>query len=147
MKLSVDVVTPLVVQLTVLTSKLWVLLSNFTLIDVDVPMPTESLGTTFKFIISPSTKLCAVETDTTVSTLCNLPVTFVFCANKLYSKLLDPTLLCPTNAKPCDDVVKPTWVTIPTVSLDFLIMNTSWLSPDSGILNVVTPSSLVTVRA
>ena len=49
LKLSVDVVTPLVVQLIVLTSKLCVFWSNLTLIDVDVPIPTESLGTTFKF--------------------------------------------------------------------------------------------------
>ena len=109
-----DVFTSPDKQVIGFTSKLWVKLSNFKFIEVDVPIPTESLGIKSRFIISPSTKLCAVDTDTTVSFLCKVPVTLVWFASILYSKLLDPTFsLVGPKASPTEEVVRPTCVVIP----------------------------------
>ena len=64
--------------------------------------------------MSPSIKLWAVDTDTVVFILSNFPVTWVWLASSLYSKLLDPTFVSSPKASPTEDVVKPTCVTIPT---------------------------------
>ena len=100
-------------HLTGLISKLLVWLSNLTLIEVDVPIPTDSLGVNSRSITSPSTKLCDVDTETTESILCSFPVTWSKLLSNLYSKLLDPTFESPKKASPSEEVVNPTWVTIP----------------------------------
>ena len=114
LKLLEAVVTPLDEIVIGFIKRVWVFESNLTSIFVEVPIPTDWLGLTVKLITSVSTKLCDVETDTTAFILCNLPVTWVGFDSNKYSKLLEPTLVSPTNARPTELVVKPTWVTIPT---------------------------------
>ena len=109
----VAVVTPLDGTVIGLTKRLRVSESNLRLIAADVPIPTDWFGFTVKSIISVSTKLWAVDTDTTALILCNLPVTWVGFDSSKYSKLLEPTVVSPTNARPIELVVSPTWVTIP----------------------------------
>jgi len=77
LKLFVDVVTPLLVQVIGLIKIDWVSSSNFTFINVEVPIPTDDLGVKFRFITSPSLKLWAVDSETTASTRCKVPVTWV----------------------------------------------------------------------
>jgi len=81
--------------------------------DNEVPIPTDSFGVKLKSMISPSSKLWAVVSDTTASIRCRVPVTWVGFDSKRYSKLLEPTVVSPTNDNPSDVVVKPTCVTIP----------------------------------
>ena len=145
--LLVELVIPLDEHVLVLINRILFNLSYWTLTDVDVPMPTDWLGITFKSIISLLDKLCAVESDTCACILCNFPVNCSKLLFSEYSKLLDPIFVSPTNDNPLVLVVNPTCVTIPTKFSDLLIIKTSWVSPDSGILNVVTPSSSDTVRA
>ena len=109
----VAVVIPLDGQVTGFTNILSVKVSYFKLIDVDVPMPTDWLGTTSKLIKSPVVKLWDVDTDTCECILSSVPVTWSKLELKLYSKLLDPTFVSPKNARPVELVVSPTWVTIP----------------------------------
>ena len=113
LKLFVEVVTPLDGQVIGLINIDWVSSSNLTSIDDEVPIPTESFGVKLKSMISPSSKLCAVVSDTTASIRCKVPVTWVGFDSKRYSKLLEPTVVSPTKDNPSDVVVKPTCVTIP----------------------------------
>ena len=121
--------------------------SYFTFTWVDVPIPTDWLGTIFNVMNSPLSRPWAVESPIVDTTLSNLDVIWLKLLLKEYSKLLEPTFVSPTNDKPDVFVVKPTCVTIPIKLSDFLITNTSWVFPDSGMLNVVTPSSFETVKA
>ena len=113
MKLLDAVVTPLDATVNGLTNKLWVSGSNLRSIWVDVPITTDWLGLTDKFMISVSRKPCAVDTETTASILCKVPVTWSKLLSNRYSKLPFPTVVSPTNANPSEVVVNPTWVTIP----------------------------------
>ena len=68
----------------------------------------------FKLIISLSVKLWDVDTETCACILWSFPVICSKFDFKLYSKLLEPTLVSPKKANPILLVVNPTWVTIPT---------------------------------
>jgi len=109
----VEVVTPLDGHVIGLIKILLSILSYLTFIEVDVPMPTDSLGIRLRLTISPSTKLWDVETDTCACILWSLAVTWSKLDFKLYSKLLDPTLVSPTNDNPIELVKSERWVTIP----------------------------------
>ena len=113
LKLLVAVVTPLDAILIGLTNKLWVSESNLRSIWVDVPIPTDWFGETDNLTTSLLSKPCAVETETTASILCKVPVTLSKLLSNKYSKLLVPTVVSPMKDNPSEVVVKPTWVTIP----------------------------------
>ena len=138
---------PLDEHVFVLISRISFNSSYLTLTEVDVPIPTDWFGVTVKSINSLFVKLCAVDRDTCACILCNLPVNCSKLLFSEYSKLLDPIFVSPTKDNPLVLVVSPTCVTIPTKLSDLLIIKISWLFPDSGILNVVTPSSSDTVKA
>ena len=121
--------------------------SYLTSINVLTPIPTDLDGLIFKLIKSPSFKSWDVDTPTVAWILWTFPVTWSKLLFKEYSKLLEPIFVSPTNDKPSVFVVNPTCVTIPIKFCDLLIIKTSWLSPDSGILKVDTPLSSETVNA
>ena len=61
----VDVLIPVELKISGFTTIFWVKESNLTFIDVDVPVPTDKSGLTFKDIWSPTFNWCDVDTETT----------------------------------------------------------------------------------